>query len=49
MIGNRLIEAQAGEPAVGEVQTDFVEQPSFARDAVQIFDQQDAQQDFGIS
>ncbi len=48
MIRHRLIEAQTGKPPVRQIHTDFVKQSPFARDAVKIPDQQNAQQDFPI-
>ena len=44
-----LIEAQTGEPAPRQMHAQFLHQLAFAGDAVQIADQQDAQQKFGIN
>src|SRR6266853_4723399 len=43
-----LIEAQAGEPAPRQMHAQFVHQFAFAGDAVQITNQHNAQQEFGI-
>jgi len=48
VIRNRSIETQTRKPPVRKVQTDFVEQSPFARDAMEIPDEQDAQQNFRI-
>ena len=44
-----LIEAQAREPAPRQMHAQFLHQFAFAGDAVQIANQQDAQQKFGIN
>ena len=44
-----LIEAQTGEPAPCQVHAQFLHQLPFASDAVEIADQQNAQQKFGIN
>ena len=46
---NLLIETQAGEPAPRQMHAQFLHQLAFAGDAVQIADQQNAQQKFGIN
>jgi hypothetical protein len=46
---NLLIEAQPGEPAPRQVHAQLLHQPPFAGDAVQIADQQNAQQKLGIN
>ena len=46
---NLLIETQPGEPSPRQVHTEFFHQLAFARDAVQIADQQNAQQQLGIN
>src|SRR5882724_4015114 len=46
---NLLIEAQTGEPAPRQVHAQFLRQLPFAGDAVQIADQQNAQQKLGIN
>jgi hypothetical protein len=43
-----LIEAQTGEPAPRQMHAQFFHQLAFAGDAIQIADQQNAQQEFGI-
>src|SRR5207249_10216796 len=43
------IEAQTGEPAPRQMHTQFLHQFAFAGDAVQITDQQNAQQELGIN
>src|ERR1035441_10992755 len=45
---NLLIEAQAGEPAPRQMHAQFFHQLAFARDAVQIADQQNAQQELVV-
>ena len=44
-----LIEAQTGEPAPRQMHAQFLHQFAFAGDAVQIADQQNAQQELGIN
>ena len=44
-----LIEPQTGEPAPGQMHAQFLHQSAFAGDAVQVADQQDAQQKLGIN
>ena len=44
-----LIEAQTGEPAPGQMHAQFLHQLALAGDAVQIADQQNAQQQLGIN
>src|SRR5580692_2829269 len=46
---NLLIEAQTGEPPPRQVHAQLLHQFPLASDAVQIADQQDAQQKFGIN
>ncbi len=46
---NLLIEPQPGEPAPRQVHAQFLHQLPFAGDAIQVADQQDAQQKFGIN
>src|SRR5215467_9735343 len=46
---NLLIEAQAGKPAPSQVHAQFFHQFAFAADDIQIADQQNAQQQFGIN
>ena len=45
---NFLIEAQTGEPAPRQVHAQLFHQFALAGDAVQIADQQNAQQQFGV-
>jgi len=44
-----LIEAQTGEPAPRQMHAQFLHQVAFAGDAVQIADQENAQQELGIN
>ena len=46
---NLLIEAQAGEPAPRQMHAQLLHQFALAADAIQIADQQNAQQQFGIN
>jgi hypothetical protein len=46
---NLLIEAQTGEPAPRQVHAQFLHQLALTGDAVQITDQQNAQQELGIN
>jgi len=46
---NLLIEAQTSEPAPRQVHAQFLHQLPLAGDAIQVADQQDAQQKFGIN
>ncbi len=46
---NLLIEAQTGEPAPRQVHAQFLHQFPLTGDAIQVADQQDAQQKFGIN
>ena len=46
---NLLVEAQTGEPAPGQMHAQFLHQLPLAGDAVQVADQQDAQQKLGIN
>src|SRR5690242_613647 len=46
---NLLIEAPASEPAADQMHAQFFHQLALARDAVQIADEQNAQQKFGIN
>jgi len=43
-----LIESQAREPTPCQVHAQFLDQPALAGDALQIANQQNAQQQFGI-
>ena len=45
---NFFIESQAGEPAPCQVHAQFFHQLALAGDAIQVANQQDAQQQFGI-
>src|SRR2546425_9327637 len=45
---NLLIEAQSGKPAPRQMHAQFLDQPALAGDAVQIANQQYAQQKLGI-
>jgi hypothetical protein len=45
---NFLIEARPGKPAPGQMHTQLLDQLAFTRDAVQVADQQDAQEEFRI-
>ena len=49
VVRDLLIEAQTGEPAPRQMHAQFLHQLPFAGDAVQIADQQNAQQKFGIN
>src|SRR5207245_3213697 len=46
---NLLIEPQSGEPAPRQMHAQFLHQPPLAGDAVEIPDQQNAQQKFGVN
>ena len=46
---NLLIETQPREPAPGQMHSQLFHQPALAGDAVQVADQQNAQQQFGIN
>ena len=48
VVRNFLIEPQSSEPAPRQVHAQLFHQLALARDAVQIPDQQNAQQEFGI-
>src|SRR6202040_3944811 len=48
VMGNLLIEAEPGKPAPGQMHLQFLDQLALAGDAIQIADQQDAQQEFRI-
>src|ERR1700690_2865338 len=48
VMGDLLIEAQAREPAPRQVHAQLLHQLAFARDAVEIADQEDTQQQLGI-
>lgn len=43
-----LIEAKPGKPAPSQMHTQLLDQLTFTRDAVQVADQQDAQEEFRI-
>ncbi len=45
---NSLIEAKPGKPAPSQMHTRLLDQLAFTRDAVQVADQQDAQEEFRI-
>ena len=45
---NFLIEAKPGKPAPSQMHTQLLDQLAFTRDAVQVADQQDAQEEFRI-
>jgi hypothetical protein len=45
---NFLIEAKPGKPAPSQMNTQLLDQLAFTRDAVQVADQQDAQEEFRI-
>jgi len=45
---NFLIEAEPSKPAPSQMHTQLLDQLSFTRDAVQLADQQDAQEEFRI-
>src|SRR6516164_8922005 len=49
MVRNLLIEAEPGEPSPRQVHTQLFHQSALAGDAVQIADQQNAQQQLGIN
>jgi hypothetical protein len=49
VVRNLLIETQTREPAPRQVHAQFLHQLPFASDAVEIADQQNAQQKFGIN
>src|SRR5215472_16092311 len=49
VVRNLLIEAQPGEPAPCQMHAQFFYQPALAGNAVQITDQQNAQQQLGIN
>src|ERR1700751_1349711 len=48
VMGNLLIEAESGKPAPGQMHLQLLNQFALAGDAIQIADQQDAQQEFRI-
>ena len=48
MMGNLLIEAESGQPAPGQMHLQLLDQLALAGDAVEIADQQNAQQEFRI-
>ena len=48
MMGNLLIEAESGKPAPGQMHLQLLDQLALAGDAVEIADQQNAQQEFRI-
>jgi hypothetical protein len=48
VMGNLLIEAESGKPAPGQMHLQFLDQLALAGDAIEIADQQDAQQEFRI-
>src|ERR1700752_3566819 len=48
VIGNLLIKAESGKPAPGQMHLQFLDQLALAGDAIEIADQQDAQQEFRI-
>ena len=48
VMGNLLIEAESGKPAPGQMHLQFLDQLALAGDAVEIADQQNAQQEFRI-
>src|SRR6201986_2362580 len=48
VMGNLLIEAESGKPAPGQMHLQFLDQLALAGDAIEIADQQDAQQKFRI-
>jgi hypothetical protein len=49
VVRNLLIEAQTGEPAPGQMHAQLLDQFPFAGNAVEIADQKNAQQKFGIN
>jgi len=49
MMRNLLIEAQSRKPAPRQMHAQLLHQPAFTSDAVQIPNQQNAQQQFGIN
>ena len=48
MVRHRVVEPQAAEPAVGEVEMDFVAQPAFGANAVAVADDQHPDHQFRI-
>lgn len=48
MIRNLVLEAEAAEPAVRQVHTDFFAQPTLRPDSVAVADNQQARHQFGI-
>src|SRR6516162_11827709 len=48
VVGNLLIEAEAGEPAPRQMHTQFFHQLALTRNAIQVANQQYAQQQLGI-
>ncbi len=46
---NLLIEAQAGESAIREMHPDVLDQTAFTGNSVQVANQENAEQDFGIN
>ena len=46
---NLLIETEAREPAISQMHPDVLDQASFTGDSVQVSDQQNAEQDFGVN
>ena len=49
MVRQRLVKPQAGEPPIGEMHPDFVQQAPLAGDPLEVPDEQQAQQYFRVN